>query len=254
MIFLFVTVKIVHVIGIVLDTFFECGSSTHFQVVITGQISFKFICFYGFFIETLCNIIFITYMIILEDYFTLCQVNLERLFSGTQFSICQNSLTLPEENDHASTSSDENLPSAHSIDLTPTHDLNQCRLFSKSVRVPIKSAFTQTCLTDENMDQFLQNMQLIHASVLEVYNTYELLMSFLGFPLLYFTFYVASSVCFSTFSFMTIITSDKVDICTAVNLFVYCLTSLLNFLLLTTFPHSLDQKASSFICEHFSIL
>ena len=255
-IFLFVIARFYQVIGMILDKFYTCGNNTYYQETLGKELSATFLTFHTFFIETLCYIIFITYMIILEDYFTICQVNLEGLFSGRQFSICQNSLALPDENDSASTStsSDGSFSSVHSIDLTPTQDLNPCRLFTNSLRVPTESAFTQTSRTVENMDQFFQHMQLMHASVLKVHNIYELLMSFLGFPLLYFTFYCTCSLCVATYSFVVIIISDQVNICSAVNLFLYCSTTLLNLVCLTTFPLTLDQKASSFLCEHFIIL
>ena len=244
MIFIFVLGKIVYIIGISLDVSIACGS-THLHKILKGHLSVIFVTFHGFFIVSLCYIIFITYMIILEEYFTLCQVNLEELFNGTPSSIRQNSLALPEQSDDALTNSDENLTSVHSIDLTPSYNFKPYKLFIKTMHIPTNSAFPETSVSIERIDPFVQHLQLIHASVLEVYNIYELLMSFLGFPLLYLTFYCTSTICISSYSIWVIISSDKVDICSAVNLFIHISISVMDLVILTTFPHILDEKAST---------
>ena len=91
------------------------------------------------------------------------------------------------------------------------------------------------------MQHFLQKFDKIHDAIFEVHNTYNLCISILGFPMLYFTICATIDLCAGTYATIYILKGTRYF----VPMVLLQIANLLNTALLTTFPRNLDQKASN---------
>ena len=199
------------------------------------------------FMYIISTLIFAIYLTILEEYFQLCDTRLVELFDGMRPSIWQISEVTTEEHDDSSSS----------IGLHPVAPLHtSCNAnteagqlftftvfkpsqFNKSLIKRVNSVGTQTCVFDEDMQEFFQKLGRIHATILEAYNIYELYQRVLGFPLLYFTFSYAATILVVTYKITKFGLEDTYS---TVRNCMMLIAKLIDFALLTTFPETIDQK------------
>ena len=118
---------------------------------------------------------------------------------------------------------------------------SQLAVIMRSLPTPDKEACTQTRHFDDNMQDFFQKMNRIHDSIFEVHNIYNLCISILGFPILYFTIFITVGLCAGTYTTIYISECSRYF----VPMVLIQIANLLDTALLTTFPRNLDQKASN---------
>ena len=109
----------------------------------------------------------------------------------------------------------------------------------KSLQTRVNTVGTQTRDLDENTAVFFQKLEVIHASIFEAYDTYQLYICVLGFPILYFTFVTGAGFLASAYRITELDLEYSYPIVTYVSIFI---TNLMNFALLTAFPQTVDQK------------
>ena len=214
-----------------------------------SKITFTFIAYHAFFIEAVTSFIFAVYLSILVEYFSLFDASLGELFDGMQISVTpmeeyNDTPSNPELyplNGNKSTIAQHSVQSLKTTDILPNscpiYDDTKCsELYAKSLRTNTVS--TQTDDNNANILDFFQILEETHASIFEVYKIYEGYESILGFPLLFFTFFYTITCCASSY------TALEIDM--GVTCFILLTLSskimFLNFVLLTSIPHTLNEK------------
>ena len=128
----------------------------------------------------------------------------------------------------------------------PAHDtIGSRQHFIKSRQIRNKTVIKQPCVPNENIERFFQRLEIVHGSIFEVYNIYQLYKSILGIPMLCMTIsYTMSFICMS-YQVVTFIASGNIS-----QALIPTLISILyffNLLALATLPKNLEEKVSKTI-------
>ena len=213
---------------------------------------------YSFFIYTISFLIFVMYLAILEEYFSYYDSCLGELFGKRQYFIGQISIIPTEVSSDKPKIADTHPIGVHrsihpqeSVNRTRStlpylRQTNDSRPSQQFPRSRAKNVTTKTRVHDANIQDFIENLEKIHASIFELYNIYELLKCILGFPLLYLIIVITINNCASTYT--TVIGLRGVDCTLAMWIWLLLpLSHTFNILLITIVPHTLDDKVSNVI-------
>ena len=266
-IFLLVIVKIIYISLIVyVFHFLDCLG---FNSTIVSKIANRFVDYHAILLDAISSFIFVIYLTILEEYFGYYDVCLGELFDGRRYFIGKisvitmrdynykfnNAAIYPIDVDKSINAQEEvnRSKTRNSLpNLCPTNQPKLSKQFTKSlrIRVPKRSKAltfshvgTQICVDDAYMQDFFQNFEKINASILEVYEIYELYKCIFGFPLLYLMIVTTIDCCSS--SYLALV--GLRDNCNPVIFMLIPLVQVINFILLTMVPHTLDDKVSNVI-------
>ena len=246
--------KIIWIFICVLEA--RCRDTSSATTIFT-KLTYIFFIGNSLMLDIIASYTFVIYLTIQAESFSHYNACLEELFDGRRPFIRQISVLPAEEysyktnvsalhtlgvdqSNHAQQSVTRNKTTNTLPYSRPTNDPRQ--QFTESLGVRTRHVSRQTCVHDANMQDFFQRLEEIHASIFEEYNVYELCKCIFGLPLLCKTTFQTISYC--TSSYKLVKEFDLEDNCSIIS--VLLLTAmLLNNIVLTMLPHTLDQNVSS---------